>query len=597
MSAVLPRLEAFKSRVLLSDSNSVAYIRTLHVSRFKSQQARLKIKTAPYERESASAPPVESFSTNKDHSKANDHLTSKSDTTNVSISHSSGSVNLRLVYALRLQNPDKLLQAFFECSADKALIRSIPDTTFGEILKLLRPANLIEPYKAVHKDLSATSVKLFRLQPIEETFESYFQTVRAVVDLRRQTGSRLNLADYTLLLDCARALGDGLAADNIWSELKRDGVNPDTTCYNHYMSAKCWSGLFQPSLRLRTRVHNFLTRITGTLSWRYRREHRSGKQVILRAYEDMVSRGLFGDRTTFTLLITAMARGGDVTGMKSVLKNVWNIDTDKIMEPEGELEPVKHFPKDSPLLPTSELLFALAHGFGINSDIPTALRLVDYVSRSYDIPIPIAVWEELFAWTFSLSVPRYGSRVSDKADMQRLPITSMQSLWQVMTGEPYNIKPTMSMYDRYIRNLFQRSKVGEALRRMEEGRILFKNSVRVFRRAWRELELAKSVADRGIEIPITEVTMGHLQRKVENARLVKIRDLIFIRRWVRKMLRSPKFLSANDWERRGLPMEMRKWEPFLPRRIKYRSSGGVIQLRRLEPSIVTQRAERTLDGS
>lgn len=585
MNALLTRLEAFKSRTLLSicyngfphrttgprRRKSIPWTRTFRVP---GTQAQSELKTVTYESQSTI---LEDFPPALDNLfKTNANSTFDSDVSNVSsISHSSDSAMVRLLRALRRQNPEQLLEAFFECSTNQSLMRSIPHTTFGEILKLLRPANLIEPYKAVHKDLSATPVTLFGLEPIEHIFEKYFHTVRTVVDLRRRSGSRLSLTDYTLLLECASALGDGPAADVIWSELRRDGLNPDITCYNNYMSAKCWSGLFQPKKRLKAQ----LTR------W-YREQGNEGQKIIFQAYDEMVSEGLFGDERTFALLITAMAKKGDTAGMKSVLKHVWNIDTDKVMELEEQgLEPVTQYPKDSPLLPTSDLLFALSHGFGINSDIPTALRLVDYVSRCYELTIPSLVWEELFAWTFALSVPRYGSQRTDESSAGRLPTDSVDNLWRVMTGHPYNVSPAMATYDRYIRNLFSRQKVGEALKRMKEGRILFISSARAFKRAEQELDLAKSIAEQGIEFPVAELSMERLQRKRDYARLAMLRELTFMRRWTRKVLRSTRLLRGGDgsWERKNLPIQIEKWKNFMPReRMRYRTTGGLVQLRHLD---------------
>jgi hypothetical protein len=137
----------------------------------------------------------------------------------------------------------------------------------------------------------------------------------------------------------------------------------------------------------------------------------------------MVESGVPGNEETFCLMITAMGREGDLDSIANILKRVWQIDVEALLAADETSVPsARSYPEDSPFYPSNKLLFTLAHAYGTNNNIPLALRLVDYVSSQYSlpIPIPIEVWNELFQWTYVLSLtPRVLKRSGCQSRMEK----------------------------------------------------------------------------------------------------------------------------------------------------------------------------------
>ena len=488
---------------------------------------------------------------------------------------------------LREQDPDGLLRAFAEVSTDLNYIRSIPPETFTEILRLLDPEYFVEPYKNTLDDLSSASLRQLGIRPLQTFFADFVGHAQDIIWKRRQAGHDLGLEDYRMLLNCARSAGDVGTADAVWDALYKNGLKPDTTCYNYYLEAKCWSGHYDAAQRHKLRVipHNMIKRMG-----KQRTKEFSGYQVgetwglklqIVRLFDRMIRQGLLGDETTFVLMMTAMGREGDLQGVKAILKKVWSVDVDNIMaDEELPSEVVELYPKTSPLHPTGRLLFTIAHIFGTNNDIPTALRLVDHVARQYSLHIPREVWAQLLEWTFVLSRKRRGLRKTDGASLGQLPPASVASLWDTMTSEPYNIKPTMPMYNQYIANLNMRQMVKPTLRMMREGKQLFFTSHRDYRAALNlyvaTLQYARKI---GTRHSAPRARLLPLQRKLERARMRRARDYLFLKRWVRLLLGNRRWNDKQrSWDRRGMPDAIEEWRAFLPAKARYQVLTGTVEI-------------------
>ncbi|KAI9876868.1 MAG: hypothetical protein M1830_005431 [Pleopsidium flavum] len=492
-----------------------------------------------------------------------------------------------VVKALREQDHDQLLRAFLEASTDSEYVRSIPSTTFTEILYLLEPKYFVEAYKDVHYDLSSAYVQQLGIRPIQTFFADFVGYLQEIISKRREGGHVLGIVEYKMLLNCARSVSDKETATAVWNDMRKDKVQPDTVCYNHYLEVKCWSGAYLPAQRPRLRVipYNMVMR-----SGKERREEFRGYQVgnpwglkleIVRLFDGMVREGMLGDEKTFALMMTAMGREGDLKGVESILKKVWGVDVTKLMEEdEVALEGVNPYPTTSPLRPTTQLLFTIAHIFGSNNDIPTALRLVDYVSRQYSLQIPRSVWSHLLEWTFVLSERRYGPRRTDGSYLGRLPLQSVASLWDTMVSEPYNIQPTMPMYNRYIKNLNIRQMVKPTIQKMREGKHLYQDAYRAYRIALRQYVIALRSYGEYSQSSNTRIGIYSLQRKLERARMRRARDYTFLKRWVRLLLGNTRWNYdwSRSWERRGLADAIEEWRPFLPARVTYPIRGGIVSL-------------------
>ncbi|RFU31766.1 hypothetical protein B7463_g4565, partial [Scytalidium lignicola] len=490
--------------------------------------------------------------------------------------------------ALRTGNPHSILSAVIGTIRHDGnqyvseILQQLPAATFSEILRSIHPKHFVNRFNKLHQEISPAGAKGLGFMLLGEAaydqgyrhFCSIFLSqVSGITEARRKI-SPLSLSDYKFILDGARVTGNKSVADYAWNELLQQGIKPDVDCYNSYMATKCLGDILHPAQRFKLQVtpSHLSLRAKGKPPTSFR-GHGAGpetgiKSRITRIFNRMIKSGVLGNEETFCMMIIALAREGDLAGIESVLKRVWDINVHTIMNTldNSELISPRKFTKDSPFYPSEKLLFTLAHAYSINGSIPTALRLVDYISQSYLLDIPSDVWNELLQWTYVLSTPGSISRTTDR----RLPPEAVANLWATMTSEPYNVKPTMQMYDHLIPNLISRQRFREAEYWMEQARYLHKSSVQRLTRNINvsNRRLAKDCAVRSDQ---ERRNIGYLQLRSRINRL-------YMRRWVKRFIQeSNKSLkSSNTWSTQELPAFFERWNLFLPSKVEYRISSGKV---------------------
>ncbi|RDW88671.1 hypothetical protein BP6252_00703 [Coleophoma cylindrospora] len=490
----------------------------------------------------------------------------------------------QLYRAMRMQNPHAILSALIRLvGLDRGSIvnaealSSISSTTFYEILFFLEPKHFVGRYSELHYEISRQTAHLLGLPPTTyyQFHTTFLYHIRGIFAARNKTHSQ-SMADYKYMLKCARATGDTALAEYAWKLMHTKGILPDLDCFNHHLATICWSDRLKPNQRFNLRVipRNLSLRTWSHPSHRYS-GHRIGdsgikKQVTL-LFRRMVKAGIECNEETFCLLITALAREGDLPGIGTILKSVWGIDVDAINTSSGTgSRGIKKYTTDSPFYPSSRLLFTISHVYGINNAIPTALQVVDLISRQYSIVIPRKIWWELLQWTYVLSAnPRARKRSNPELKTQtgQLPHAAVYNLWTTMISEPYEIQPSMAMYDLVVRSLISSQNYTKVRALMESGRELHKQGVREFGKA--RLRLADSVRSGHL------AEISSLTRDLQFFRLRMKRDRLYIRGWVRLLLKS---MQSNlrhhaDFAHRDLPGILRNWELFAPRRLEIRLLG------------------------
>jgi hypothetical protein len=304
-------------------------------------------------------------------------------------------------------------------------------------------------------------------------------------------------------------------------------------------------------------------------------------------FRQMVDAGVAGNEQTFCLMMVALAREGDLGGVASVLKRVWKIDVQSLMDQnKTEPPPAVIYSRDSPFYPSETLLLTIAHVYGINNTIPTALRLVDHISRQFSIQISNSVWRELLQWTFVLSHPRAGKTASDlklgiqegSSEVGRLPPEAVANLWVTMTSEPYNVKPTMQMYNWLIVSLYHRKRWGEMQHYMNNARqIAMKDIKEVILR--RKLFVA-SRDERG-----SDQIMDLRSRDLAYASLRASINRLYMKKWTRLLIRhGSRDLKYNWlWAPQAIPKLVEVWQYFLPHRISYATRSGHVDMKIWNP--------------
>lgn len=498
--------------------------------------------------------------------------------------------------ALKRNDPNALLRSLIQLVKfdgvrySSSYLRGVDPNTFSAILRCLDPEHFIGRYGKLYEEMNRQTLKVLGLRDDSDTGYHHFRRtflsqIQGIVAARRRDNS-LTMADYKYLLKCARAAGNVEVAHLVWKSMT-SGENglPDADCYNHYLATLCWTERSNTHQRYELRVipHNMTRRAglvenIGTVP-NSLQGHKIGsggiKAMASGVFKHMVGTGVAGNEETFCLMITALAREGDIDGVASILDRIWHINVEAILTTdEADLPQVMPYAQDSPFYPSEDLLFTLAHVYGINNSIPTALRVIDYVARQYNIRITPPVWNELLRWTFVLSsVPGRGREQAKRGtSIGRLPPEAVSNVWATMTSEPYNIQPTMEMYDRLIRNLIFRERFGEAKMRMQEARNLHNEYLVDFSRR----NLIYETRRRTNNLPTEKE-----QRDLAFARLHLRRSRLYILRWVQLFLgNGSRDLKYNEnFAAKDLPDFLKEWDAFLPTIVSYEIASGAVMFR------------------
>ncbi|KAJ5458183.1 hypothetical protein N7475_009571 [Penicillium sp. IBT 31633x] len=332
------------------------------------------------------------------------------------------------------------------------LVGSLPQNVFNDAFRLLSPAHFLEPYRHLHHTLHTWGVLMQGIKPLEAVFDDFARALLKIMEYRVAAGSPPQLAEYTHLLDCAQAMGNGPMANELWRSIHANNVIPDIVCYNHYMTAKVWDHCYigKEAYNLRILPYSYKKRRMDNPNpgWRgFATGLNSVKRLVLDVFSEMSEDNIGGNEETYVNVLLASARVGDRVAAKNILKAVWNVNVDSIMTESdvSMIPPATPYEPGSDLYPTGRLLFAVAHAFGTMSDIHAAIETVKFIASSYSISIPDKVWYELFERTYTLSKD-YKRRQANDGRRGQVSRTMVCDMFKTITAEPYNVPATLQMY-------------------------------------------------------------------------------------------------------------------------------------------------------
>lgn len=356
----------------------------------------------------------------------------------------------RVLAALREGQPYELLSSLLQALKDPGFLRSLPDTTILEILRSLDSEYFIQPYKLYMERNARIATYTAHVRgipgPVAEYASLYIQFVQHVLAQRQNLG----VAKYEILLNIARAVGDERLATETWENMLVRRHRPDVICYNYYFETLCW-----PNRRL-------LDSPLYTMESLYRPRV---KKIVSRIFTNMIASGVMADVKTFGFLMTACSRAHDLESVKTILKKVWHVDVDAVLESDNRSSGLHDVPPDSPIQPTPDLLFTIAHIFGSNKSIGTGLRVVDHISRRFSVPIDETTWYELMMWT-SFTNRQTRERNWITRDCEQVPDWSVEALWNVLTTTH---KSGLRLRDFVSQVFYERSMPSAMLRVMISG--------------------------------------------------------------------------------------------------------------------------------
>lgn len=525
----------------------------------------------------------------------------------------------QLQTSLRSGDPHRLLESMLRhikavgpLEYAKTVLSTIPAATFSEILFTLDAKHFFGDLSDLLKEVSSSWAVVLRLPPVNdngyhELFTLFLRHISTIIYCRESVYP-LSISDYKFLLKCTRVTGDTSAAKFIWRKMNEDiresmaaakydpnveVLTGDVECYNHYVATLCWAEMPNPLQRHRLRIvpRNYVPRNWETQQFSPLRGHMVGptgiKTTVAINFRVMVQQKVQPNEETFSLMIVSVARERDLVSISAILKRVWGVDVQAVMgSDDGKIEPTRSYHQSDPLYPTNRLLMAIAHAYSVNNSISAAIRLVDFVARQYSITISQEVWSELLERTFVMT----SSRGNNPTDGQ-LPLIAVSNLWKTMTSDPYNIQPTMKMYNYLITTLIRRQAYGEAQSRMSEALRLQHSDVSEL--GYRINIFNKSDPD---QTPIH--LLGQRARDLSYHHLRVKLNRQYIRRWVRLFIhRAGKDMRrVEEFAAINMPNFVKEWARSLPDVVRYRTSTGFVELksesRRLNRIVQEERMEK-----
>lgn len=441
-------------------------------------------------------------------------------------------IKSRLLDALRQGYPHEILSSLLEAVEYPELFGSLSDTAFLQVFRLLNPKHFIDPYKRFHAAVSPKRASRIAGSEIEQLLAEYTSVYEQLIRKMFTHRKYLGFEKYEILLNLARVTGNRKLATATWRSMLYHGHKPDVVCYNYYFEALCWHDAPCPYDRCG------LPRSSGGPF--------GVKSIVQRMFANMIHDGVMADAKTFSLLMTACSREGDLEGVKKILKRVWYVDVDAIMEDGDDFGHSDDFHPGSALNPTSDLLYTIVHIFGSNQNVTVALRVVDHISRRFSLPIDQRTWIEMFQWSYHLSVkPSKRLHLSGEVG-ERVPFWALEALLHTMVS---TTKPSMQVLHLAIKMFFRRHMLDSMLKLMIAGLVLQRKSISIFRSSIATL----NSTSRALVIP----SRSTLQYAAELARLEMERDGYWIQIWLTLALVGKRWYIGPErifaWQRRMIP--------------------------------------------
>lgn len=489
-----------------------------------------------------------------------------------------------LLGALRRKDAEQIMDVLDHAMQQGKALQSVSQSTWLEIIRLVAPSKGQPGVHRIHRSMNSRKLRQIGYH-FTENREKAMRWLMVLAAVRRRQGDLMGVAEYRLLLEYASRIGSAGTARALWKDLKQDGVLPDVACYNYYMEALVYdekARLSQASRSTHTfppQEHQF-TRITL---------FKIGlSDEINELFREMASFELAGNTSTFSVLMTALSRDGDLEAVSSIMNRVWGIDVKAMSENTEVEEPPIRYSPTSPLYPNAKLLTALVNAYGSHNQVPLALRLVDILAHQYDIPFKGNLYYQIIQWTWLQARyrPPAKLRVKERKKPDSMTLNTVTKLLDTMVGDPYTKSPSIEKYHLGLRGTLGPFRADRSFEPMEDSRALYIRSVNKYRRARMiYLQATKSVAR-----PAYRASLALLKSKMDAAEREKRQNQTFLQRFARIILSQyvprewvvknsqQKVKQMESWQTRGIPDFIASWKTFVASVVNYRIGTGRVQL-------------------
>ena len=499
-------------------------------------------------------------------------------------------------------HPERVLFALSDRTHGAAFIQGADDEAFSRAFEALDPAYFFEPYVRLYRNLDPhlhTRMEYRLCRSLEDRWNRLLYHFDKFMGMRRESGMPLTLGVYRHLLRCAGAMGDEHLAKDVFETLMpEEGVEPDRQCFNYYLQARVWSAWYEVRFRNRTRVIqsnlDFRKHAAGSSRKKQQEMRRFRpdriapttpeqiRQTALATFQELNRRGFRGNEETYVNLMLAMNQAGDLAAVKSVLKSVWNVNIELLLQyDEEEIEGPTYYEEDSPLRPTGRLLSTIVHIFANQNNVSLAYTLLDYVSRNYNLRVPEHVWFQLYEVTFVLSSKRGWGPGSKKYaakgeyNLGQLESDTLGKFFDLITDEPHNVEPDVVM-------LIMMARIQRDKRHLD-------SCLEYVRRALVILEEEKTTLSQLYDDLLTLINNqnGHLSTEFLEKRHNFILGSMSVEKHLQYILRMVyHLLQEHEWagggkqtelSHRRIPDLVREFETFLPNHLNYPTPTGHVR--------------------
>lgn len=481
-----------------------------------------------------------------------------------------------------------------------ASLRSIPGTTWSEIIKSLDPQRqLVAPLHEAHRALTGRKNAAARAI-FQHSRASWIELLATFTDMCHRVDIALNLEQYRLLLKYAANMGAKRLSGTLWREMQAADIAPDLDCYNHRMEVILFN---EGSRLLQTKgAQTFRSQDPEMQTFTRITLFKPGDSPAIKGLvQELEAHGIKADTRTYCNLMNALARDGDLTSVAKILSSVWRLDVRAVMAGEA-ISHVSNIEPTNPLYPTPRLLVTIADAFGSHNNLAIAIRLIDIISQHYNVPVKSNVWFRLLQWTglyarmANNEARKSGrnnssqSRSSRRAEARRTYLDDVDMLFQTMTGSPYNVRPTMDML-----HFMQKNSLGQGLFGSPEftmpadaGREQYARAVSKFREEQHQLRKRAAGLEslaRGFTPPGRTAAVD---RRTRMLKLRKTLGLHYLKWWTHLIVQhgvpdSTELLpeeaeGIRDWQLRGLPNFAASYRGLMPTSFRYWTPGGLVEL-------------------
>ncbi|KAI1172952.1 mitochondrial ATPase expression-domain-containing protein [Nemania sp. FL0916] len=534
--------------------------------------------------------------------------------------------------ALREGDSMKLLSSLRTISALKPaqlqeLATRLPRATFTEFFRALDPFRIGRDGDPIDED--HTPAGMFKMLQMSNAMEDggvrriYSRLLRRLIVLMRAlqaAGYTLLNEEYICLFRCAGAVGEVSGVRAFWEDYVRGEHTAvawrNSETYHEFIKARWLTEPLYTNYDKTSRMVTPRNLHRSRLSLGYKTLHKldrlslhvkssklkfgldrappsqDSQEVMRRLRHNRSARRLFRNLTTsqsyhisenfWCALMIALGRSGTLRLIGTdILQHVFGIRTPDPFsdDPDGTWAMHPKFGDGPPrITPNAQLMRTVVEVYCSNGYIEVAVQLMEYISKTYDIPIPPDVWQDLLEWTYIMSSKPISTAWNMAKFRKRIPSSqAVEIIWNAMVSPPYNQTPTFRSYSTLIGSLVSRGThdMAHVLPHMRKAILLYHEQCQAYEAA--VFEYTEHKRDR--------VAPGLIRRRLDRARFKKQRMWYHISTWCRKVLGRVSRSRENPVPDAFIPAFIEEFRPFLMNPIEFATPTGRVTM--VDPALET----------